>query len=55
MGSLGLIGAVGIGVTAVLTPAVLVWAVVLAGLRQVAQKDARAERPADVQLGSIEG
>jgi hypothetical protein len=43
MGNLGLISALGIGVIVSLSAPVLVWALVVAGLRRVAKRNALAE------------
>lgn len=54
MENVGLIGAVGIGVVVALTPPVLVWAVVVKGLRQVTDKRAHNQRHNDVQPGTAD-
>jgi len=54
VGNMGLIGAVGIGVAAVLIPVALVWALVVAGLREAIERNAHIKRPKDVQFGKVE-
>lgn len=44
MERVGLVAAVGIGTIVSLAPPVLVWALVVAGLRQVAKENAPADR-----------
>jgi len=50
----GLIGAVGIGVIVALAAPVLVWALVVTGLRQVAKENAHSERQREMQPGKID-
>ncbi len=54
MENLGLIGAVGVGVVVALAAPVLVWALVVTGLRQVARENAHSERRRDMQPGKVD-
>lgn len=49
MENLGLFGAIGVGLVATLSAPILVWALVVSGLRQVAKKSARAEKQSAVK------
>lgn len=54
MGTLGMIGAVAVGVAATLAAPVMVWALVISGLGQVTKKDARRERQTDLETRRVE-
>jgi len=49
-----MIGAVGIGTVVALTPAVLVWALVMSGLRQMVTKNAHNELQGGAQAGKAD-
>jgi hypothetical protein len=54
MENLGMIGAVGIGAVVALTPAVLVWALVMSGLRQMVTKNAHDKLHGGAQAGKAD-
>jgi hypothetical protein len=54
MEDFGLISAVSVGAAVALAAPVLVWALAVSGLRQVAKRNARSERQRDIQPGKAD-
>lgn len=54
MGTVGMIGTVGIGVAVTLAAPVLVWALVISGLGQMTKMDAHRERQKDMEMWRVE-